>query len=414
MPNPGHHAGGLLDNTLVIILAGGKGDRLQPLTQERSKPAVPIGGLYRIIDFTLSNCVNTGLRRMCLLTQYKSISLARHLRLAWNICSEELGEFILALPPQHRITESWYRGTADAVYQNIYTIEQEQPKHVLILAGDHLYKMNYGYMLGDHYMNEADVTISCLEVPIEEARRFGVMKTDDESRVVQFVEKPPDPRPYAYQEGSCLASMGIYVFETNMLVETLEADAQDETSSHDFGKDLIPKLIETHDVFAYPFGQREDENPYWRDIGTIHAFWQAHMELLSHSPEFDLFDSDWPIRTYLEPHPPAKLMFDKKTGASEGIYDSMVSPGCVIRGGRIANSYLSPGVQVDPGAVVEDSILLNDVKVGPGARISHAIIDKQSIIRGQVEIGLNPERDRQRFRVCEDGITVVGKQQLVE
>ena len=408
-------AGGLMGNTLAVLLAGGRGDRLYPLTRDRSKPAVPFGGLYRIIDFTLSNCLNSGLRRICLLTQYKSVSLNRHIQLGWSMLPQPLGEFITCIPPQHRRSESWYIGTADAVYQNIYTIKNEAPGRVLILAGDHLYKMDYGFLLGHHYLHGADLTIACLEVPAEEASRFGVLRTTPEGQIHEFVEKPRDPRPYADEKGACLASMGIYVFNTDVLIEALEQDAAEAATSHDFGKDLIPKLITERRVCAYRFGEHDPGGDYWRDIGTIDAYWQAHLELMAPSVPVDLFDPAWPIRTHSAPHAPAYLMYREpgtRARTREGLFHSLVAPGCVIRGGRIANSVLSPGVEIFPDAVVEDSILLNDVTIGPGARVKRAIIDKENVIPEGESVGLDPEADRKRFSMSEAGITVVAKAAL--
>lgn len=403
----------LTGNTLTIILAGGKGDRLFPLTKERSKPAVPFGGIYRIIDFTLSNCINSGLRRIGLLTQYKSISLNRHIHLGWNIYAEELGEFITCIPPQHRRSENWYLGTADAVYQNIYTINQEAPKRVLILAGDHLYKMDYGFMLGYHYMHEADVTVSCLEVPMRNATRFGVVRIAPDGRILGFIEKPKNPYPYAYQEETCLASMGIYVFDTRVLIQVLEEDAADPSSSHDFGKDILPRIIHTHRVYAYPFGEREKGQDYWRDIGTLDAYFDAHMEIISPDPPLDLFDTEWPLRTYSRPLPPAQLMFHEPASnrdSDEGVFNSMIAPGCIIRGGRIINSFLFSGVEVFPGAVIEDSIIFDDVKVGPGARIRRSIMDKANIVLEGESVGFDKELDKKRFVVTDSGVTVVAKE----
>lgn len=404
---------GLLGNSLAVILAGGKGDRLHPLTRDRSKPAVPFGGLYRIIDFTLSNCVNSGMRRVCLLTQYKSFSLERHIRVGWNIYREDLGEFITCIPPQHRISESWYRGTADAVYQNIYTIKNEQPNRVLILAGDHLYKMDYGFLLGNHYMNEADVTISCLEVSAAEATRFGVVRVSGDGRIREFEEKPKHPDRFTNPLGQCLASMGVYVFNTELLIEVLEQDSRDERSSHDFGKDIIPKLIPERRVYAYPYGERERGHSYWRDIGTLDAYWQAHMELMHPDPPLDLFETDWPIRTEMEQMPPARFMFRTGEGREqEGVFNSLIAPGCILRGGRIVNSVLSPGVEIFPGALIEDSVLFEDVKVGPGAHVRRAIVDKRHMVLEGDTVGVDLARDRQRYTVSEGGIAVIPKERI--
>lgn len=402
---------GLLGNTLVIILAGGKGDRLSPLTEERSKPSVPFGGLYRIIDFTLSNCVNSGMRRAYLLVQYKSFSLERHVQSGWNIFRPDLGEFITCIPPQHRRSESWYLGTADAVYQNIYNLKNDKPNRVLILSGDHIYQMDYGFLLGHHYMNESDVTLSCLEVELKDAKRFGIVKAQADGRITQFIEKPENPQPFAHQEQSCLASMGVYVFNTDILIEALENDALDETSSHDFGNDIIPKLISKARVFAYPFGERERGQDYWRDIGTIDAYWQAHMELISPDPPLDLFDYDWPIRTLPEQHPPARVMCRQENlSDGEGIYNSLLAPGSIVRGGRVVNSFLSPGVEIFPGAVIEDSILFDDVTVGPGVQVRQAIIDKRNIVLEGENVGVDTRKDQQRYTVSPGGITVIPKE----
>jgi glucose-1-phosphate adenylyltransferase len=396
----------MLDDSLVIVLAGGAGERLYPLTRERAKPAVYFGGQYRIIDFVLSNCVNSGLRRIFIATQYKSLSLNRHIRMGWNVVSEELGEFIEILPPQKRVSENWYLGTADAVYQNLYSIVREVPSYVIILAGDHVYKMDYGKMLRFHIDRGASLTISTIEVPRADASRYGIVQVDEHERVIGFQEKPAEPRPAPGAPHLSLASMGIYVFNTSTLIAALEADAAGETT-HDFGNDVIPALINRVPVLSYRF---YDENKkaakYWRDIGTLDAFFEANMDLVQVNPEFNLYDPEWQMRTYQPQAPPAKFVFADQGRCGQAV-DSIISPGCIVSGSRIVGSILCPGVRVHSFGLIEQSILMPGVRVGRHARIHRAIIDRDVFIPRGARIGCDPEEDRRRHTVTEQGIVVV-------
>ncbi len=407
-----------LSRTLVVILAGGKGQRLEPLTRDRAKPAVPFGGIYRIIDFTLSNCLNSGLHKLLVLTQYRSRSLNSHLRDAWQInFNPALGEFLESLPPQHRVGESWYSGTADAVYQNVFAIEEEHPEAVLILAGDHIYKMDYRHMLRFHEERGADLTVGAVEVPRAEAGAFGIVHVDATARVTGFLEKPKDPPPIPGSPGLCLASMGIYVFKPQVMARVLEEDARDTSSSHDFGKDIIPKMFASHPVYAFSFvDENKKEAKYWRDVGTIDAYFDANMDLVSVSPLLNLYDHGWPIRTSPTTAPPPKFVFAQEhAGGRVGVaLDSLVSPGCILSGGRIQNTILSPSVRINSYAVVQDSILFEDVNVGRHAKIRRAIIDKDVQIPEGMEIGYNHDEDRQRgFTISEGGLVVISKRTVL-
>ena len=397
---------------LTIILAGGQGERLYPLTKDRAKPAVPFGGIYRIIDFTLSNCLNSGLRKIVVLTQYKSFSLDKHLRLGWNIFNNELNEYIEQIPPQQRISDQWYQGTADAVYQNIYTLEKEQPEMVLILSGDHIYKMDYRSMVFFHLQNKADLTIACMEAPLNEGKRFGVIETNKENRIIGFHEKPSEPVPSPNNPGATLISMGIYLFNTTTLVKAIIDDAKQDTN-HDFGKNIIPEMIGSKRVYAYPFADGTNNNlNYWRDIGTLDAYWEANMDLVQESPEFNLYDKDWPIRTYQEQNPPAKTTF-KKTLPEERtdmILNSIVSGGCIISGAKVEGCILSPDVRVDTNSEIYDSIIMESVRIGENVKIRKAIIDKSVYIPDYMSIGYNREEDSKHFTVTDSGITVVRKE----
>ncbi len=403
------------DSVMTVILAGGKGSRLEPLTRDRAKPAVPFGGGYRIIDFTLSNCLNSGLRKLLILTQYKAMSLDRHINMGWQryFC-RELGEFSDVVPPQQRIDENWYQGTADAVYQNIYTLEKEHPRLVLILAGDHIYKMNYRRMVDYHLQVGADVTIGVLRRPrTEAAHQFGVMEVDHQHRVIGFQEKPADPKPVPGDEEFCLASMGIYIFTARFLFEELCRDATRRGSRHDFGKDLIPAIIDTNRVYAYPFVVEIDENrkrdAYWRDVGTLDAYFAANMDLVSVDPELNMYDDQWPIRTYQPNLPPPKFVFADQQRRGFAM-DSIVCPGTIVSGGQVRRSILGYQVRVNSYAEVEGSIILGNVDVGRHARIRRAIIDKGVSIPAGVSIGFDPEQDRARgFLVTDDGITIIAK-----
>ena len=395
----------MLDDTIVIVLAGGAGERLFPLTKERAKPAVYFGGPYRIIDFTLSNCLNSGLRRIFIALQYKSLSLSRHIRMGWNVVAEELGEFIEILHAQKRVGEHWYLGTADAVYQNLYSIEGEHPRYVIIVAGDHVYKMDYAKMLRYHQEQNASVTIATIEVPREEAGRFGVMQTDGHERVTGFLEKPG---AHLLPEGQdALASMGIYIFDTDVLTRALEEDAARPTA-HDFGKDIIPSLINDVPVFSYRF---YDENKkaakYWRDIGTLDAYYEANMDLCQVNPEFNLYDPEWPLRTYQVQAPPAKFVFADVGYRCGQAVDSVISAGCIISGSQVMGSVLCPNVRVHSFCRIEQSIIMPGVRIGRHARIHRAIIDRDVFIPRGASIGYDAEEDRRRHTITERGVVVV-------
>jgi glucose-1-phosphate adenylyltransferase len=405
---------------LTLILAGGKGTRLEPLTRDRAKPAVPFGGLYRIIDFTLSNCLNSNLRRILVLTQYKARSLDRHISGGWGFLSRELDEYIEVLPPQQRIDEHWYKGTADAIYQNIYSIEKEDPRIVLILAGDHIYKMDYSEMIQTHLRQGVDLTIGCIPVSLREARHFGVLQLDAQDRVVGFQEKPHDPLPMPDDPQKCLASMGIYVFTARPMYELLCQDATHPDSEHDFGKNIIPALIASQRIGAYRFRDKNHKVvPYWRDVGTLDAYYQANMDLVEVVPVLNLYDRDWPIRTFQPQLPPPKFVFcdeGSREQARRGeAHDSMVCQGCIISGGHVRRSILSPNVRVNSYAQVESSILFDGVDVGRHCRIRRSIIDKGVHIPPNTTIGYDLEHDRQRgFQVSEQGVTVIAKAELSE
>ncbi len=408
-----------MKDVLAVILAGGKGSRLDPLTRDRAKPAVPFGGAYRIIDFTLSNCLNSGLRKNLVLTQYKAMSLDRHINLGWQgyLC-RELGEFVDVVPPQQRIDEHWYQGTADAVYQNIYTIEKERPAYVVVLAGDHIYKMDYQKLVNFHIESEADLTIGALRVGVDAAGEFGVMQVDEDSRIVGFAEKPSEPKSIPGDPHHSLASMGIYVFTARFLFEQLCLDATRRSSTHDFGCDLIPSIIDTHRVFAYPF---RDENrkgdAYWRDVGTLDAYYEANMDLISVDPQLDMYSSHWPIRTYYANYPPPKFVF-----ASEGpearrghALDSIVCQGSVVSGGQVEGSIIGPNSRINSYALVQDSILFDGVDVGRHSKIRRAIIDKDVHIPPETQIGYDLDLDRRRgFTITEHNVTVIAKTDSVE
>ena len=397
----------LLDDTLVIVLAGGAGERLSPLTKDRAKPAVYFGGPYRIIDFSLSNCINSGLRRIFIATQYKSLSLNRHIRMGWNIVSEELGEFIEILPPQKRVGEQWYQGTADAVYQNLYSIIREGSKHVVILSGDHVYKMDYARMLRVHQERKAAVTLAAIEVPIGEASQFGVVAVDEQERIIGFQEKPKQPSPIPGFPELAFASMGVYIFDTDVLVRALETNAT-EATKHDFGKDIIPALIHEAPVYAYRFyDENKNASKYWRDVGTLDAYFDANMDLCHVSPEFNLYDPEWPVRTYQPQAPPAKFVFAETGHRCGQALDSLISPGCIVSGSSIYGSVLCPNVRVHSFCHIEQSILMPGVRVGRHARIRRAIIDRDVLIPRGALIGYNLEEDRRRHAVTENGVVVV-------
>jgi glucose-1-phosphate adenylyltransferase len=397
----------MLADTLAIILAGGAGERLYPLTKERAKPAVYFGGPYRIIDFTLSNCINSGLRRVFIVTQYKSLSLNRHIRTGWSVVAEELGEFIEILPPQKRVGEHWYLGTADAVYQNLYSIKQEDARHIVVLSGDHVYKMDYGRMLQFHKQHGAGATIAAIEVPVAEADRFGLLQVDESEQVVGFQEKPRRPTPIPGNPDWALASMGIYIFDAAVLVKALEADAVAPTS-HDFGKDILPSLIHQVPVFAYRFhDENKKEAKYWRDIGTLDAYYEANMDLCQVNPEFNLYDPEWPLRTAQPQAPPAKFVFAQEGRRSGQSLDSMVSAGCIVSGSTVVGSILCPNVRVHSFCRIEESILMPKVKVQRHARIRRAIVDREVVVPRGAVIGYDVEEDRRRHAVTDKGVVVV-------
>jgi glucose-1-phosphate adenylyltransferase len=397
-----------MKDTLGVLLAGGAGERLYPLTRDRAKPAVTFGGIYRIIDITLSNCINSALRRVYILTQYKALSLNRHIREGWNIVADPLGEFIEILPPMKRVSENWYMGTADAVYQNIYSIGAEEPKRVLILSGDHIYKMNYGRMLQQHQDSGADVTIATILVDPSETRNFGVVDIDHEGRVVGFEEKPLTTKLRSpYNPEMVSASMGVYLFNTDVLIPVLLKDAEDPDSQHDFGHNILPRMADDYRVYSFNFiDENRKEALYWRDVGTLEAYYEANMDIASVSPVFNLYDEHWPIRTRQRQYPPAKFVF-AEPGRTGTALDSLVSSGCIVSGGTVRDSVLSPNVRVNSYAEVESSIVFSHVDIGRHCRIRRAIIDRDVHIPEGTVIGYDTESDRQKYFVTESGITVV-------
>jgi glucose-1-phosphate adenylyltransferase len=397
----------LTRDTLALVLAGGRGSRLYELTDVRAKPAVYFGGKFRIIDFPLSNCVNSGIRRIGVLTQYKAHSLIRHLVNGWTALPSTLGEFVEILPASQRTTGAWYAGTADAIYQNLDIIRARRPKFVLVLSGDHIYKMDYGALLAYHVEKDADMTVACVDVSLEQAREFGVMNVDGNQRVIGFDEKPANPSPQPGIPDKALASMGNYVFNTEFLYEQLEKDAKDPESAHDFGHNIIPSIIDPCRVFAYPFRDADTgDQPYWRDVGTVDAFWEANMELVSITPELNLYDQDWPIQTYQRQLPSAKFVF-QDAGREGKALDSIVSGGCLISGAEIQRSLLFSQVQVHSYSRVEESVILPEVDIGRNCRIKRAIIDRGCRLPDGTVIGENHEADAKRFRVTDNGIVLV-------
>lgn len=396
----------LTQNTLALILAGGRGSRLKHLTLWRAKPAVPFGGKFRIVDFPLSNCVNSGIRRIAVLTQYKAHSLIRHIQHGWGFLRAELGEFVEVVPAQQRIKASWYTGTADAVFQNLDIIRNHEPEYVLILAGDHIYKMDYGPMLAYHVARGAELTIGTIEVPVEVATAFGVMEVDEENRVIGFQEKPEHPKCIPGKEGVALASMGIYVFNTSFLYEQLIKDADTTQSSHDFGKDIIPSVIDKYRLVAYPFRDADGKQAYWRDVGTLDAFWEANMELIGITPELNMYDQEWPIWTYQAQLPPAKFIFDDDDRRGMAV-DSMVSGGCIISGATVRHSLLFSNVRVDSHSKLQDCVVLPDVQVGSNCRLRRVVIDKGCRIPAGTSIGYDPEEDAKRYYVSPGGVALV-------
>jgi len=394
----------------TMVLAGGKGERLYPLTRDRAKPAVPFAALYRIIDFTLSNCINSNLRQIYVLTQYKSLSLDRHIQMGWNILNSKAGEYIQILTAQQRIFEEWYRGTADAVFQNIYTLDMDRPELVVILSGDHVYKMDYRKLVQFHLEKGADLTVSAIEMDKSESPHFGVIVVDEDWVIKGFQEKPPASRaiPLPGNPDRILGSMGVYVFNTEILVKRLIEDAKDGKSAHDFGKNIIPRMVRRKDrVYAYSFKDPSTNQPlYWRDVGTIQAYWEAHMDLLSPDCPFELFDRGWPIITYDQAYPPAKILCDSSSG-NEGIYQSIISNGCVIKGGSIVRSVFSPGVTVEPGARIEESILLDEVHIGRDCRIRKVILEKRVSLPNGFSVGYDDDPTREGFTQDPSGIIVI-------
>ncbi|MGB7342697.1 MAG: glucose-1-phosphate adenylyltransferase [Pirellulaceae bacterium] len=408
-------------DTLTVILAGGRGSRLEPLTRDRAKPAVPFGGLYRIIDFVLSNCLNSDMRRLLLLTQYKAQSLDRHINVAWrNYFCRELGEFIDVVPPQQRIDDNWYQGTADAVYQNIYAIEREQPEDVVVLAGDHIYKMNYKTMVDFHHKMGADITIGALRVTRDEAKQFGVMQVDLDHQITGFQEKPADPMPTPEDPDVCLASMGIYVFNARFLYEALCADATREDSDHDFGKNIIPGAIaDGFKVYAFPFlDENRKRDAYWRDVGTIDAYYEATMDLIDVDPLLNLYDQKWPVRAHQPMLPPPKFVFgsESRTTTRRGhALDSIVCQGAILSGGSVARSIIGPNVRVNSYAHVEDSILFDEVVVGRRSRLRRVIVDKGVHIPPEIEIGYDRNADLARgFTVTDSGLVVIARGEHIQ
>ena len=403
----------ILGDTLCLVMAGGQGERLYPLTRDRGKPAVPFGGIYRVIDFTLSNCLNSGMRKVYVLTQYKSGSLDRHVRIGWGpLFNHELDEWIQCVPPQLRVGQRWYQGTADAVYQNVYLLEQERPKYVMILSGDHVYKMDYARLIAYHEAHGAIATVAAVEVPIAEASAFGVLAVDEASRITAFQEKPAHPSPIPGRPDTALANMGVYVFDTETLVRALSADAKRD-SKHDFGHDILPGLVDTKSLFAYPFvDENKKVKSYWRDIGTLDSYYEASMDLVAVEPLFNLYDQHWPIRTMAHQLPPAKTVFaQEEPGGRLGIVlDSMVSPGVIVSGGRVERSVLGPEVRVNSYAQVADSVLMDGVDIGRHARIKKAIVDKGVHIPARYVVGEDLETDKKRFTVTPGGVVVIPRE----
>lgn len=403
-------------NTYAMILAGGRGSRLYQLTDWRAKPAVPFGGKFRIIDFVLSNCVNSGIRRIGVATQYKSHSLLQHIQRGWSFLNGKFSEFIDVLPAQQWMEESWYEGTADAVFQNLDILRDTKPDYVLVLAGDHVYKMDYGKLLAFHAEKNADMTVACIEVPIEDAKAFGVMGVNSESRVVSFSEKPDNPAAMPGNPEIALASMGIYVFNTKFLVEQLVRDSDDPNSTHDFGKDIIPHLMSAgYRVFAQSFEDScvrdEGGNSYWRDVGTIDSYWEGNMELTKVIPDLNMYDKEWPIWTHQEQLPPAKFVFDEDERRGMAV-DSLVSGGCIISGASVSRSLLYSNVKIDSFTTIEDSVLLPNVDVGRNVKIRRAVIDKNCVIPEGLVVGYDPEEDAKRFHVSKKGITLITPEML--
>ncbi len=407
----------MISNSIVMLLAGGRGERLGPLTEQRAKPAVPFGGVYRLIDFTLSNCINSGLRKVYVLTQYKSVSLIRHLRLGWGFLPHTLNEFVMPISPHQWVRESWYLGTADAIYQNLRYILEENPQYVFILSGDHIYKMDYSWLWNHHVQKGAALTVGAIEVPSHLGSSFGIIEVDSDWRIIGFKEKPQKPPEIPGKPGSCLASMGVYVFNCDVMEKVLVEDARINDSAHDFGKNIIPAMIKPYPVYAYNFSDPATGRPrYWRDVGTVDAFFEASMDLVAVSPVLDLYSPKWPLRTHHPQMPPPKFVFAQDwPGGRRGVaFDSMISEGCIISGGEVRRSILSPGVRVNSFAVVEKSIIMDNVQVSRHAKIKKAIIDKEVKIPERVEIGFDLEKDREKYYVSPGGVVVISKRTRIE
>ena len=404
---PRRYLSRLTRGTLAVIMAGGRGERLRDLTEDRCKPATPFGGKFRIVDFVLSNCVNSGIRQVSVLTQYKAHSLVQHIQRGWGYLRGEFGEFVEIIPAQQRRGSDWYQGTADALWQNMDLIRTHRPLHVLVLAGDHIYKMDYGPMIGLHVEKEADITVGVVEVPLDRAKEFGVLTVDESNRVLRFDEKPQHPVPVPGRPDIALASMGIYVFNPKLLERLLRADAEDPSSVHDFGKNVIPSAIDKLRVFAYPFEDvRTKAQNYWRDVGTVDAYYEANMELVRVSPELNIYDDQWPIWTYQEQLPPAKFVFDDPDRRGAAI-DSMVSGGCIISGSRVTRSLLFSNVRVSDYSTIEQSVVLPRVRIGERCVIRRAIIDEGALVPDGIQIGVDPAADKERFYVTESGVVLV-------
>lgn len=408
--SPGGTPNHLTQHTLAFILAGGRGSRLRNLTDRRAKPAVPFAGKVKIIDFPLSNCVNSGIRRIAVLTQYKAQSLIRHIERGWGFLSANLGEYVDVVPAQQRVDENWYAGTADAVYQNLDILRDAQAEHVLILAGDHVYKMDYSVMIADHVARAADVTVACIEVPLADAAHFGVMTVDEEGAILSFEEKPAAPTPLPHAPFHALASMGIYVFRASLLCELLARDAADPESSHDFGRDLLPRLVGRHRLYAHDYAascvNMVGERPYWRDVGTVDAYWEANLDLTKVTPELNLYDDQWPILSLPPQLPPAKFVFDEDARRGTAL-DSLVASGCIVSGATVRRSILFSKVRIGNGSHIEDSLVLPNVVIGGGVHLRRVIVDKRCALPDGFRAGFSPADDAARFHVTEGGVTLI-------
>jgi glucose-1-phosphate adenylyltransferase len=404
----------LTHSTLAVVMAGGRGERLKALTDHRCKPATHFGGKFRIIDFVLSNCVNSGIRRISVMTQYKAHSLIKHMQRGWGFLGGEFGEFIEVIPAQQQLGDHWYRGTADSLFQNLEIIKLHRPRLVLVLAGDHIYKMDYGPMIARHVERKADITVGVVEVPREEARGFGVMTADEQQRITKFAEKPANPDGIPGREYLALASMGIYVFNAKLLYKLLGEESSDPNTAHDFGRNIIPKAIETLRVFAHPFQDvRTRAQQYWRDVGTVDAFYEANMELIRVNPELNVYDEQWPIWTFQRQLPPAKFVFDEDQRRGMAV-DSMVSGGCIISGATVRDSLLFTNVRIDEGSLIERSLIFPDVRIGAKCVVKNAIIDTAGSVPDGVEIGVNAEEDARRFYITEKGVVLVTRDMLAK